>query len=475
MISTRRAVVAAAPGLLLAGRAAAAQGLVLNDASGLNPTPVAVSVAVGTGAARLAGLRRELKAAADARRPVAMGGARHSMGGQSLARLGSALTLDAARPEVDSRAGVYRVDAGLRWRDVIAALAPLGFSPKVMQSNHDFSIGGTFSVNAHGWPAPFGPMGSTVRAVRIMLADGTVVEASRQARPELFALAMGGYGLFGVILDLDVEMTANVALTPEFALTPAPDLAGRFTAAVAAPSTISMAYARLSVARDHFLEEALLVTYRPLDEPPPKRRTGTGPSVLDGLTRSVYRSQVGSEPMKSARWYAETVLAPKLHPRVVSRSALLDTAVSDLASKDRRRTDILHEYFLPPQRLEAFLAACRRAIPDSGIELLNVTLRYLAPDTTSVMRFARGPRIAAVMSFSQLKTGAAEQAMAALTSTLVDAAIGQGGSYYLPYRLHAGPDQLRRAYPETDAFAAAKRRFDPGLLFRNALWDRYLA
>lgn len=474
---TRRATIAGAAGLLFPAQPAAAAPaapIILNDASQLNPTPVVKSASVGRGQAAIARLRRELRAAATEGRPVAMGGARHSMGGQSLPRLGFALTIDQAAPEVDTRAGLYRVGAGARWRDVIATLGPLGHSPKVMQANNDFSIGGTFSVNAHGWPAPLPPMGGTVRAIRLMLADGAVVEASPTREPELFALAMGGYGLVGVILDLDIEMVPNRALTVQFSRMAAPDVANGFVSALTGPGRAELVYGRLSVARDDFLHEASMVAYRPTSEPPPAA-VGRAPGWLDGATRGVYRAQVGSDAMKRSRWFAETVLAPRLHPRLVSRNTLLDTSVSLLASSDQRRTDILHEYFLPPARLEAFLTICRKAIPASGLELLNVTLRYVAQDKTSMLRFAPADRIAAVMSFSQRKNRDAESAMAALTPILIDAALAQGGSYYLPYRLHARPDQLLNAYPQAAAFAAAKRRLDPQLLFRHALWDRYFA
>jgi hypothetical protein len=53
---------------------------------------------------------------------------------------------------------------------------------------------------------------------------------------------------------------------------------------------------------------------------------------------------------------------------------------------------------------------------------------------------------------------------------LQSAAVG-----YLPYRLHATRAQLRAAYPRADEFIAAKRRTDPQLRFRNALWDSYFA
>ena len=90
-----------------------------------------------------------------------------------------------------------------------------------MQSNHDFSVGGTLSVNAHGWPVPFGPFGTTVRALRLMLVDGSVVTCSRTDNPELFALVIGGYGLFGIVLDVDLDMVENALLEPSYEVLPA--------------------------------------------------------------------------------------------------------------------------------------------------------------------------------------------------------------------------------------------------------------
>jgi len=193
------------------------------------------------------------------------------------------------------------------------------------------------------------------------------------------------------------------------------------------------------------------------------------------LSREVFRAQIGSDSAKRARWYAETVAGPKTSSGVASRNRLLNEPVANLAGRDRARTDILHEYFLPPEHLEAFLAACRTAIPASRQDLLNITLRYVQADPTSVLAYARERRVAAVMLFSQRLTRADDEDMATLTQRLVDAALDVGGSYYLPYRLHARRDQLARAYPRLEEFQAGKRRHDPGLLFRNLLWDRYFS
>jgi len=111
--------------------ASAQPRIILNDASGLSPTPVFRHWVVQTNeqADFIARLRQELKAAAAERRPVAVGAARHSMGGQSLPRDGVALTFNSSRCEPDTTARTYLVDAGVRWQQVIAALDPIRFSP----------------------------------------------------------------------------------------------------------------------------------------------------------------------------------------------------------------------------------------------------------------------------------------------------------------------------------------------------------
>jgi FAD/FMN-containing dehydrogenase len=468
-----------APAHEAGGRARPAP-LVLDDASRLNPTPVARHwrPAQVTGPSWLDALRAELKAAAAEGRPVAVGAARHSMGGQALVRDGVAMTLDVRGEgretwlEANPGAGTYRVAAGARWRQVIAALDPIGFSPTVMQSNHDFGVAATLSVNAHGWPVPHGPFGATVRSCRVMLASGELVTCSRTAEPELFSLVTGGYGLLGVIVDLDVTMVPNARLSPTYEFLPAERLGPRMVAAITGDPTVPMAYGRLAVDDRRFLRESLLITYRPLAGTPPALTSG---GFMVTMSREVFRAQIGSDRAKRARWYAETVAGPKASSGIASRNRLLNEPVANLAGRDRTRTDILHEYFLPAEGLETFLAACRKIIPASRQDLLNVTLRYVEEDRTSVLAYARGgPRVAAVMLFSQRMARADDEDMAAMTRRLIDAALDAGGSFYLPYRLHARPDQLVRAYPRVAEFRERKRHWDPGLLFQNSLWTAYL-
>ena len=122
-----------------------------------------------------------------------------------------------------------------------------------------------------------------------------------------------------------------------------------------------------------------------------------------------------------------------------------------------------------------FMIAFKAVIPASYQQLLNITLRFVDIDRDSVLAYAREPRLAAVLLFSQEKTARAEADMARMTRALIDRVLDIGGTYYLPYRPHATVQQLTRGYPDAAAFAAAKRAADPDLLFRHAFWDDYLA
>jgi len=63
--------------------------------------------------------------------------------------------------------------------------------------------------------------------------------------------------------------------------------------------------------------------------------------------------------------------------------------------------------------------------------------------------------------------------MQTFTQALLDAVLACGGRYYLPYRLHATPEQFRRAYPRAAEFFARKRHYDPDGVFVNQFYLKY--
>ncbi|MBR0796329.1 FAD-binding oxidoreductase [Bradyrhizobium jicamae] len=449
---------------------------IINDASRLNPTSVAKHIALKSASTDevVNRVREEIASAAAEGRPFAIGTARHSMGGQSIPKDGVAITLTGGPIEIDRTSMTYRVGAGMRWFEVIRALDAQGFSPAVMQSNSDFGVGSTFCVNSHGWPTRYGPFGSTVRSARIMLADGQLVECSRSKEAELFALAMGGYGLLGAIIDLELDMAPNALLEPTYARMDPSRFADAFINAVEKDPAVRMAYGRLSVARGSLFDEALMITYRPAATQPSPLPAVVDHGALTAFSRDVYRFQTGREWAKNLRWFMEASVNPSI-AGAATRNALMAEPVVNLASGDPTRTDILHEYFVPPDRFTGFVDLCRRIIPKARAEFLNVTLRYVDADPVAVLAYAPGKRIAAVMSFAQEIGPEGEVDMMGMTEALIEGVKDLGGAFYLPYRLHARRDQLRAIYPRTAEFVAAKRRLDPSLVFRNMMWDAYFS
>ena len=192
-----------------------------------------------------------------------------------------------------------------------------------------------------------------------------IASCSRTDNAELFSLVIGGYGLFGIVLDVEVEMVANVLLVPTFERVPATEVVSRLRATVE-DAAVNMAYGRLSIAAKGFLEEALVVSYHPVLPQPRALPLASRSNVYSFLSRQAYRSQVGSERGKEARWYAESVVFSRAASRQpLTRNAILNYPVSALAETNAGRTDILHEYFIPPERFADFLNACRKLIPSS--------------------------------------------------------------------------------------------------------------
>ncbi len=446
----------------------------LNDASLLNETPVAKHIVLreNPGASLIRRVREEIEIARDEGRPFNIGAARHSMGGHAIPPGGNAVTFNSGFTELDSAKGTYRAHAGARWRHVIASLDRDGFGPKVMQSNNDFGVAATFCVNAHGWPVPHGPMGATVKSIFMVRADGEVVRCSRTENAPLFYLTMGGYGLTGAIIEMEVEAEPNINLVPTYQEMPSRDFAKFFVGAIESGG-VNMAYGRLNVDRSRFFEDALMVTYRAADDQT-EVLPASGSGALSKVSRSVFRAQLMNEPAKNLRWWFETGLAPTFGGGPATRNSLINEPVVTLDDKAPTRTDILHEYFVPPGRFPDFIDACQDVIPASYQEMLNITLRYVAADPESVLAYAPAARIACVMLFSQEMTARGEADHARMTRELIDRVLDIGGSYYLPYRPHATRSQFLRAYPRAREFVAEKRFYDPELIFRNGFWDNYL-
>ena len=112
-------------------------------------------------------------------------------------------------------------------------------------------------------------------------------------------------------------------------------------------------------------------------------------------------------------------------------------------------------------------------IPEHGGDLLNATVRHVLADDDTFLRYADRELLSIVMLFSQERTPEGEAAMEAMTRDLIDAALASEGRYYLPYRLHATPEQFHAAYPQARVFFELKRKHDPDEIFQNRFYTAY--
>lgn len=416
-----------------------------------------------------------LARARGARLPVAIAGARHSMGGQSLVEGGIVLdTTPLAWIEIDEQRRTARVGAGTTWDALLAELDPRGLSVAIMQSNDSFTVGGSISVDCHGWQTGRPPIASSVNAMRVMTADGRVHDVSRTQDSELFSLVLGGYGLFGVILEVELALVPNVRYEVERIVVPTAQYADVFAREVAGDPDVEMAFGRLSIVPDDdFLGEAILTYFRPsADQSVLPAMDGAG---LGQLRRIVFRASAEGPEGKKLRWQAERRFGELLASREVTRNSLLSEGVDVYENRSADSTDVLHEYFVPRAELGAFVRRIATIVREHDGNLLNVTIRDVRSDPDAVLRYADQDMFALVMLFEQRFDEAAEGRMTAMTRALVDAALDHGGRHYLPYRLHATDAQMRRAYPQLDELFARKRELDPDELFQNGFYRRYAA
>jgi FAD/FMN-containing dehydrogenase len=464
-----------------AGLAWTQRGGTVNDASCLNRTPVYGVVQVR----EVDDVRRALGFARDHGLTVSVAGVKHSMGGQALARHGIVLDMTRFnRMSLDAAGRVLTVQSGATWHDIQNVLHPR-FAVKAMQSTDIFTVGGSISVNAHGMDHRAGSVGGTIRAMRVMLASGAIETVSRTVNPGLFHLVVGGYGLFGVILDADLEVTDNVVYRSERRILRARDFPALFEREIRPEPRYGLMYGHLSTAAPTFLDEMLLYLYRRVDAPgatiPPLGEVG---SIK--LRRLVFNlSKQGTLPMR-LKWWAEKHLEPRLESCPLSRNQALGAAEGCLVARNQPMhdsvrylkndlpgdTDILQEYYVPRDRFLAFVDGLRALAGAGPSNLLNASVRVVHPEE-NVLNYAPAEMFAIVLYLNQTTDAAGTARMRRLTGEVIDLAAGLGGTFFLPYQLHYTPEQLRRAYPRITEFFAAKRRVDPGGVLSNAFYEKY--
>ncbi|MFT3736995.1 MAG: FAD-binding oxidoreductase [Rhodocyclaceae bacterium] len=404
---------------------------------------------------------------------ISIGGGRYSMGGQ-IALEGS-LHLDMramnALVWLKVEARCVRVQAGMRWRDLQDLLDPHGLSVRTMQSFSNFTVGGSVSVNVHGRYVGHGPIAASIRALQLVLADGSVRELSRNENAELFAAVIGGYGALGVVTEIELDLDLNERIERVVERPALADYPAWFRDRVLTDPAALMHNADLL---PPLFEKPVAVTWRRTDKAltVPERLTPRDQRYT--LERSVLWAMT---EMPGGQGLRESVVQPRVLGKqaVVWRNHEASQDVAMLEPTTRAMTTyVLQEYFVPPRNFQSFVSGMSSILQRHGAQVLNVSIRHSPPDRDALMCWAREEVFSFVLYYKQRKHAVAMQRVAQWTRELIELALVNGGTYYLPYQLHATQDQFERAYPHFAALRALKARFDPAARFGNALWARYM-
>ncbi|RVB17675.1 FAD-binding oxidoreductase, partial [Mesorhizobium sp. M7A.F.Ca.CA.004.05.1.1] len=360
-----------------------AKGGDINDASGLSMTPVYGVVEISEDEhignalafARANGLK------------VSLAAIRHSMGGHTFDD--NALVLDLRKfnkVTVDAAAKTMTLQPGARWHDIQNLLHPR-LAVKAMQSTDIFSVGGSLSVNAHGMDHQAGSVAGSIRSMRVMLADGSVTTCSPTENTDLFRHVVGGYGLFGVVLEATLDVVDNAVYRTSREIIRSDDFPKFFAEVLEPNKDIGLFYGHLSTAPGNFLEDMIVYRYDKVAEQPPADQPEIGEPGSVGLKRVIINLAKWGSLFQELKWFTEKTLEPKFESCTVARTSAMAEGEACLVTRNNpmhdsvpylfndqmEETDILHEYFIPRAAYVEFIAEAREILRNQTMPVLNAS------------------------------------------------------------------------------------------------------
>ena len=359
--------------------------------------------------------------------------------------------------EVDAAARTVTVEAGITIAALAEELARNGLAfPNLGDIGYQ-TISGAISTSTHGTGEKLGNLATQVRALRLILADGSALDLSERTEPETFKAAQVSLGALGVI------STVTLQCVPAFTLH-----------AIEGPGRLDEVLERFDAdvaANDHYefywfpYTEACLVkaNNRTTDEPRPKGRTRVwfedefvGNSVF-GFVCRLMRAR--------PKWI------PRLHRLVgkaITKSEYSDRSDRVFTSPRRVRFTEM-EYAIPREHAVAALREVRRVIDGEHLDVaFPIEMRVSAPDDIFLSTAHGRPTAYIAVHVFQ---GMEHEPYFRAVESIMKAAGGRPHWGKMHFQDHRS---LREVYPAWARFAAVRERLDPHGRFANAYLDRVL-
>ena len=416
---------------------------------------------------------------------ISVSGSRHAMGGQQFGR--GTIHISTSRMSkvlhFDRERGIIRVEAGIEWPELIEYLiqaqqgAASSWSIVQKQTGADrLSLGGALSANIHGRGVRLRPIIQDVEAFTLVDADARVLRVSRTENAELFGLAIGGYGLFGVITEIELRLMPRLKLERVVEIVTLDDLPERVRQRFGEGFWYGDFQYKTDENATDFMRVGVLSAYRPVpaDTVIPDAQQRISRSHWYKLLELAHTDKAGAFELYS-RYYLQTdgqVYWSDLH----QTSQYAEDYVEYL---QKTRPDLpegslmICELYVPRDRLEDFVNDVVEAQREHAFNIVYGTMRLIEKDEESFLAWAKQDYACIIFNLRVERSVAGMEKARRDFRKLIDLSLGLDGSFYLTYHRWARKDQILRAYPQFPAFLRLKLQYDPHERFQSDWYRHY--
>ncbi len=457
-------------------------GLWANDIhSQLNAT----HLRAGVRPASARGLQQVVRDAKDRRFSLCIAGGRHAMGGQQFLSEGVLVDMRGMNQIVafDQGRGLIEVGAGIEWPELIDYLeaAQTGSAEKwtivQKQTGADrLTLGGALSANAHGRGLAMKPIIADVESFTLVDAAGELRKCSRVDNAELFRLAIGGYGLFGIIATVTLRLVQRQKVERVVEIVEVDKLIPAFVDRVAAGFLYGDWQYSTDPAAADYLSRGVFSCYRPVDPATPMSESPKE-LTIDDWRNLIYLAHTD----KKKAWevysghYAATSGQVYWSDRM-QQSVYIDDYHRELdpeLSGGKPATEMIAEIDVPRAALAAFLAEVRDDFRANAVNLIYGTVRLVERDDESFLAWATQPWAYVVFNLHVAHDESSVAKAAQDFRRLTDRGLQHGGSFYLTYQRWANRAEVAAAYPQFPEFLRLKRQYDPEERFQSDWYRQY--
>jgi FAD/FMN-containing dehydrogenase len=457
-------------------------GTVVNDVhSRLNRTHVDAIFKPGDAEELRLAIRR---ARADGK-AVSVAGGRHAMGGQQFGE--NAVLVDTRSLNrvlsFDGERGHIGVEGGMQWPELLASLNDMqegrdrqwGIYQKQTGADR-LSLAGALACNAHGRGLNLKPLVAQVEAFDLMGADGEVKTCSRTSNEDLFALAIGGYGLFGIITRVELRLRPRVKVRRVVELGETANIIDRFEGRIRDGYLYGDYQFTTDGDRDSFLRRGIFSCYEPV-----RADTPLAPNPTRFLPEDWARLTFYSHTHKRRAFEVYSTRYLKTSGQVYWADSQLSAAYVDNYHTDLDRalgakapgSEMITEIYVQRPQLAAFMEEARVALRRRRANVVYGTVRMIERDDETFLAWARERYACVIFNLHVDHTPQKIDEAADAFRELIDLGIAHGGSYYLTYHRWARKDQVERCYPQMKEFLRLKRQYDPEERFQSTWYRHY--